>query len=550
MSVRVQLDKPHDYFTNLDFITGRVIFSPAGSESISSISVKLEGESKTRLADQANRKKAELEVHKLLYRVTEVFPSKEIKQQTANTSYTLPPGHHEYPFKFKLPFNNNCASTNSLYSNMNIAGVRVEFARDTDKHLKRTLPPSLSGFPGEAEIRYYVKVTVSRPEFYKENHRAVGSSCPFLWQQVVKASQQSEFKFFPIEPPRPPATKQETYARRQHQFPAVAPALRKKKSFFDTFKKNELPQDPGDPPRLSIDARLPNPAIITCNQSLPLRVIVTKHSEYSETIYLQSLHLELIGYTKVRAHEIARTESASWVIQSYSNLSIPLGEANDSAGSEVILDDTLWRNVALPNTVAPTFETCNLSRHYELEVRVGLGYGSLKDIRNRVILPLRMPVQVFSGIAPPAALLKAIASQQSQTRPSITGKTSSAGLQNPPAGSGPVTPTTPSYSSIPPQPGEYAPPAGVTGGDDAPPSYEDAMAQDIAPVDGMRSNYDMSSEGVVPGGPGGSEKSPGGFRPDAERLFPDSEPSQTPPGASTVDRSASTRKGPAVTKNG
>ena len=49
----------------------------------------------------------------------------------------------------------------------------MEFARDTNRHVKRTLPPSLSGIPGTAEIRYYIKVTVVRPKFYQENHRSV-----------------------------------------------------------------------------------------------------------------------------------------------------------------------------------------------------------------------------------------------------------------------------------------------------------------------------------------------------------------------------------------
>ena len=47
-------------------------------------------------------------------------------------------------------------------------------ARDTNRHVKKTLPPSLSGFPGEADIKYFVKATVIRPQFYKENIRAVG----------------------------------------------------------------------------------------------------------------------------------------------------------------------------------------------------------------------------------------------------------------------------------------------------------------------------------------------------------------------------------------
>ena len=50
----------------------------------------------------------------------------------------------------------------------------MEVAKTPTHHVKQTLPPSLSGFPGEAEIRYYVKVTVNRPQFFKENPRAVG----------------------------------------------------------------------------------------------------------------------------------------------------------------------------------------------------------------------------------------------------------------------------------------------------------------------------------------------------------------------------------------
>ena len=33
----------------------------------------------------------------------------------------------------------------------------------------------MTGLPGEAEIRYYVKVTVQRPAFYKENFRGVSA---------------------------------------------------------------------------------------------------------------------------------------------------------------------------------------------------------------------------------------------------------------------------------------------------------------------------------------------------------------------------------------
>ena len=54
-----------------------------------------------------------------------------------------------------------------------MGGLRLEVGRDTNKHVRKGLPPSMASFPGEAEIKYYVKATVSRPQFYKENYRSV-----------------------------------------------------------------------------------------------------------------------------------------------------------------------------------------------------------------------------------------------------------------------------------------------------------------------------------------------------------------------------------------
>ena len=39
------------------------------------------------------------------------------------------------------------------------------------------------------------------------------------------------------------------------------------------------------------------------------------------------------------------------------------------------IPDNLWRGQALPNTVAPSFDTCNVSRVYQLDVRIGLSYN-------------------------------------------------------------------------------------------------------------------------------------------------------------------------------
>lgn len=71
--LRVQLQHKHTSFTNLDEISGRVFLSLVSQETIAAITVKLEGESRTRLAgstlpgsyDPYSRDQTQLEVHKV-----------------------------------------------------------------------------------------------------------------------------------------------------------------------------------------------------------------------------------------------------------------------------------------------------------------------------------------------------------------------------------------------------------------------------------------------------------------------------------------------------
>ncbi|KAF2494223.1 arrestin [Lophium mytilinum] len=487
MIVQIRLDKPHAHFTNLDVISGRVLLRVPNTTNVSAIVVKLEGESRTRLLaptrpDRQNQARPVLEVHKILYKTQAVWPSQNLQDPAwQQKSFTINAGQYEYPFQFKLPFNNACVAANSLATNLNFSGLAMEVAKTPTHHVKQTLPPSLNGFPGEAEIRYFVKVTVNRPQFYKENPRA--------W---------SNFTFLPIEPPRPPRADGEAYARRQHQFLDMSGDTGKRKqSFFDGMRKKDqattptTPVSPSSaPPRFTVDARLPNPAVLTCNEEIPLKILVKSLSERTKNVYLQSLQIELIGYTKVRAHEVHRTESNSWIINTMSNMAIPLGDPTDPVGTEVAINPEYWSGKTLPNTVAPSFETCNISRSYELEIRVGLGYGTYEHGRDQLtVLPLRLPVKVFSGIKPPAALLQAMASGDGKLQPGLA----PASLQ---PEAGPVMPHTPvdpppfSNNHFPPQQGApYQPPPMAAGFEDAPPSYEDAVAQDLPPINGYRGEY-------------------------------------------------------------
>ena len=96
---------------------------------------------------------------------------------------------------------------------------------------------------------------------------------------------------------------------------------------------------------------------------------------------------------------------------------------------------------------------------------------------------VRMPVEVFSGIAPPQALLDQMANRPT-VQPTLNHNRPPGFTNGPPtfvpASQGQSDHVEPSPSDIPL---------------DAPPSYEDAMADDLAPIDGSRRDYSAPPSG-------------------------------------------------------
>ncbi|KAK5198239.1 hypothetical protein LTR99_007512 [Exophiala xenobiotica] len=560
MSVHIQFDQPESRcYTNLDFVNGRVILVLPLDAAISAVTVKLEGESRTRLSgprfpgnERSDKRRYELEVHKvrkqtfrivagahprpqLLYKVLTVFPTPELQENSSGAAYTLLAGQYVYPFSFKFPFNNDCQKKNPMaMKDIKFGQLNVQFAPDMNKHVKKSLPPSLSGFPGEAEIKYYVKATVVRPKFFQGNIRMVlRHTSPSRSSKTANKFQICDIKFLPIEPPRPHDRHEETFARRKRQFQPYHGASQRK----GLFKKSSTPQcAEEEPPAFQVDARLPNPAVLTCNERLPLRILIERLNESSASVYLSMLQIELIGYTHVRAHDLERIESGSWILMSKANMNMPLGNPTEKSRKEWKLPSRLWDDFPIPNTVCPSFETCNISRRYELEVRVGLAHGVASGMRPElIVLPLRLPVMVYSGIAPPPQLLRAMANNP-RPQPAVPPlfpppKQSNATSVQPQTPT--ESPTTPlsEIHSYPAQVGSYNHDQQSDIPDEAPPSYEDAMADDIAPVDGPRRDYHVPSQ------PGqehvfNTEKSGLGRR-VSERLFSSNGPSSDRPSSPT-----------------
>ncbi|UNI15680.1 hypothetical protein JDV02_002191 [Purpureocillium takamizusanense] len=540
MSIRIALDNQPEFYTNLDHVAGRIVVALHRAEQVGSIVVKLEGESVTALKvpdpynDGTGRPPGPMpgppgsivsENHKILYKVQQVFPD-EYHSSSSNPygAFPLQPGEHEFPFKFKLPINNACSDPMAMSRIGGLAGVGgfgsggglfgMGGVRVMDgskqlylQHVTRTLPPSLTGYPNEAEIRYYIKVTVQRPGFLKENWRF-----------------QIGFKFLPIEPPRPAVNGQEAFARRPFAFraPAGTQPEKKRSTFFnrksdkageasDTGSNGAQGDDAGQAPAPSIEmsARLPHPPVLTCNQSVPLRLIAKKLVNSPEQVYLVSFQMDLIGITEVRSHNIYDRKVNRWVVVSGTDLSIPLTSSpQDPVGHEVVIPNELWKNRPLPNTVAPSFVACNLHRRYELELKIGIAWGKpksgmmLNSQPQTIFLPLHFAqLEVYSGITPPPELLQAAKNTKPgrvQLPPRLPPRTGSVSGPSAPAASRPPQSQQPQAQAPPPMPPhpqqdplyppQLAPGQVVPPYDDAPPSYDEAIAENLAgPFDGLQS---------------------------------------------------------------
>lgn len=176
MSVRIQLNNQPEYYTNLDYISGNVILSCLSEETITAVTVKLEGESQTQLlrplqphehGRTRDRDQVCRENHKILYKIAQVFP--KAGETTANSidnamlavgmNYTLPPGQHIWPFRFRLPVNNGCASPQmqGVGASLGFQGLRLSElpGQMAYRHVTKPLPPTLTGSPNEAESKLF-----------------------------------------------------------------------------------------------------------------------------------------------------------------------------------------------------------------------------------------------------------------------------------------------------------------------------------------------------------------------------------------------------------
>ena len=137
------------------------------------------------------------------------------------------------------------------------------------------------------------------------------------------------------------------------------------------------------PPRtvhFTIEARLPSPPIIVPNIQLPLRVILVKIEPYTTPVFIRSLQIHLFAFTEITAHDLKKTDKRIITCLSLAGLQSPVGHDSQPIGEGVEADQALWANAALPDSVPPSFRTCNIWRTYQLEIVLGLSHGHVGPI--------------------------------------------------------------------------------------------------------------------------------------------------------------------------
>ncbi|EAW16372.1 uncharacterized protein NFIA_057210 [Aspergillus fischeri NRRL 181] len=112
-------------------------------------------------------------------------------------------------------------------------------------------------------------------------------------------------------------------------------------------------------------------------------------------LILNDFQSMLIETTEVRAHGSAESSMQLHVLQTVSNVRKQAYPSGAPAGSTVSLDDDLWRHHRVPHSLTPTFETCNISRSYKLQIRLGFRFG-FANVLTRV-LEVEFPVYVVAA---------------------------------------------------------------------------------------------------------------------------------------------------------
>ncbi|KAG7194722.1 uncharacterized protein KQ657_004401 [Scheffersomyces spartinae] len=412
-----------DTFTNYDIVQGTIELQVLERISLSKIEVILEGTSKSKVYYKERSGKPNnyknynvqnaINKHTQVYQELIVFPSKGTYNKGRIQEFNLDVGRYSYPFSFQLPMDNDCASSSASRNTMKDHKARVQHHR---KSLLKSIPfNSLKKKPSKPMGQIEAKHVTNQlpPSFYLNDDASIkyGVRATLFTTQLDFFGDRSAygpFVFLPLdlEGPLPDAPKYELNIR-------------------ESFLCSKMVHTPGTPLHFFFELRLNDPANFTPGekQSYTLH-IGTRHqftnqsTDVMPTIYLMKIKTSLLCITDIRAdddrltgtlHKTQHVKTLVLVEKDLNKYPIELSGMErkldqDSYSVEVPLE---CYSHSIPTDLPPTFETCNLSRSYKLELVISYAFdpaakkgflrqfqlGSIKKVKLRT-----ENMRVVSGI--------------------------------------------------------------------------------------------------------------------------------------------------------
>lgn len=116
---------------------------------------------------------------------------------------------------------------------------------------------------------------------------------------------------------------------------------------------------------------------LALGQRVPIKVHVTQ-SDLSnlDDLILNDYQVMLIQRTITRVGTRSQVKHVFRTLRTVSNLNLDICVAEITSNNAMTLSDNSWGPTFLPSDITPTFETCNITRTYKLEVRLGFKGGA------------------------------------------------------------------------------------------------------------------------------------------------------------------------------
>ena len=365
MLLQIVLEHPHHVFTNFEEVRGKVELWLPEPGTVTSVDVSLEGEATSRVDQIGGDTKSE--THKFLQQKKRLW---DFYRGDANMKghYTMAPGNYEWLFCFPFPQSTACEGTSK-----SIATRLQSLIKGSTKHIDSPLPPSLFSDNRATEILYLVKAEVVTKDIFAKDPRGVQS-----------------LNFTPM-----------------HSAHLIAPAFPKYWVAFYDGKPGIKVAGPSDSLKnpqsyMKLLVRTSDTPFGICGGYLNLAMWLQEVEVGHAMVFLQSVEVDLIGYTESKVRNASSLRSDRWYIAKQENLALAVDQSNPMKELSQIdeirgLDISrlkFWNLLPLPADATPNFEICNIKRWYELEVRVGISneekssHGDVEMVLMRLVWPM------------------------------------------------------------------------------------------------------------------------------------------------------------------